>query len=179
MSGKGKLPVSRRVGYDGDEWYTPDLYIAAARQVMGGIDLDPASSEAAQEIVQAAVCYTKSSGPEGGLSYVWSGRVWLNPPYSNPDPFIRRLLAYYQGGSVTQAVVLVNNATETQWFQMLLTRCPACFLRRRIAFWQVGVTGKTARQGQTVFYLGDRQKQFVEVFSKHGPVVRTLEGKSG
>jgi hypothetical protein len=33
------------------EWFTPPRYIQAVREVLGGIDLDPASSRAASRIV--------------------------------------------------------------------------------------------------------------------------------
>lgn len=60
-----------------NEWYTPKEIIDAAREVMGEIDLDPASSELANKTVRAEKFYTINSD---GLTKEWHGRIWLNPP---------------------------------------------------------------------------------------------------
>ncbi len=43
------------------EWYTPPEYTALARQVMGSIDLDPASNELAQTWIKATTFYTAAN----------------------------------------------------------------------------------------------------------------------
>jgi phage N-6-adenine-methyltransferase len=163
-------PLSATPGYDGDEWYTPAEYLEAARAVMGDIDLDPASCAAAQEVVQAMRFFTKE---DDGLVQEWQGRIWLNPPYSAvlAPRFIDKLCAEYDADHLDEAVVLVNNATETAWFHCLLARFPACFLRKRVPFWRPGHNGGGARQGQVVFYLGPKVSAFWRVFSPLGVVV--------
>jgi len=168
------LPVSQRADYESDEWYTPAEYIDAARQVMGAIDLDPASSELAQTVVKATVYLTRF---DDGLRQVrWlHQRIWLNPPYSNPGPWIEKLIREHQAGPYcTEALVLVNNATETAWFQALLQRFPACFPAKRIAFWRHDHANVGARQGQAFFYLGPHAAKFQEIFSQFGPILRRL-----
>jgi phage N-6-adenine-methyltransferase len=169
------VPVSQRDDYDGDEWYTPAEYIEAARRVMGSIDLDPASCAMAQTVVKADVYLTKT---ENGLSQRWIRQnIWLNPPYSNPSGWIDKLLAEYDSKSpfTQQAVVLVNNATETTWFQSLLRRFPVCMLSRRIAFWRHDQNGITSRQGQAIFYLGPNVGAFINEFETFGPILRRVE----
>lgn len=154
------------------EWYTPAEYIVAAREVMGGIDLDPATSEVAQQTVQAAQYYTAQ---DDGLSLSWHGRVWLNPPYSQPliGQFISKLASEFVSGSVEQAIMVTNNCTDTAWFHSaarLASRL--CFPLGRIRFANPEKpTGESPLQGQTFFYYGPELDRFGQVFGAFGFIV--------
>lgn len=63
------------------EHFTPARIVSAARQVLGEIDLDPASCTIAQETVCASAWYGEGSAfGVDGLAEPWAGRVLLNPP---------------------------------------------------------------------------------------------------
>jgi ParB family transcriptional regulator, chromosome partitioning protein len=160
-------------GVEGDEWYTPEEYIEAARKVLGSIDLDPASNAAAQEVVKAVSYFTKD---DDGLEREWHGRVFVNPPYSYPliERFVHKLFDEFHQGRVTDAIILVNNCTDTRWFHLLLSKFPACFTRGRVQFWRPGQDRFATRQGQAFFYLGNNPESFCEVFSEHGVVVGVM-----
>ena len=112
-----------------------------------------------------------------GLEQPWFGKVWLNPPYGLGDvsDFCERLIDHYQAGRVTEAIALVNNATETRWFGNLANAANAvCFKRGRIAF--LDPTGKPRRdtlQGQCFVYLGPNTSRFCEVFADQGVIFAT------
>lgn len=159
--------VSRNSG--NNEWYTPPAYIAAARSVLGNIDLDPASSKTANKIVGAAQFHDEDSD---GLLFDWRGRVWMNPPYASDliGKFCSKLVRHVATGDVTEAIVLVNNATETAWFAELVASAAAVvFPTGRIKFIDsAGLPRGAPLQGQAVIYFGDAPDKFLSEFIDFG-----------
>jgi hypothetical protein len=155
-----------------NEWYTPPEYIEAARLAMGDIDLDPASSEFANTIVHASKYYDVNSN---GLLYHWVGRVWMNPPYSGDliGKFTEKLCEHFENGDIEQACILVNNATETGWYQRMFTSCSeVCFLKGRIRYLNSsGIPEHTPLQGQTILYFGNRRFEFINQFKQLGKIL--------
>lgn len=161
--------VARATGEN--EWYTPVCYVETAREAMGSIDVDPASTEIGNRIVKATRYYTAE---DNGLTKEWIGNIWMNPPYAQPliADFCNLLVEKYKNGEIKQACVLVNNATETNFFQNMLLVCSAvCFIKGRVKF--IGKNGNsgTPLQGQTVLYFGIGIDKFVRCFSEYGVVL--------
>lgn len=163
-----------------NEWYTPAKYIEAARAVMGGIDLDPASCDFANQVVRATAYYTKE---QNSLMWPWYGRIWLNPPYgkteqaqaSNLEIFTRRLIEQYNICNVTQAILLIPANTATSWFD-LLWQFPICFPTYRIRFYQEnGEPSNGVSFGTCFVYLGFNEARFTEIFSRFGRIVRAID----
>lgn len=166
---KTKNHLTKNTG--NNEWYTPSEYIAAARLVLGCIDLDPASCAVANKQVQAKTFFTEEMD---GLSRVWpKGSIWMNPPYAKPlmGQFVERFIQEMGAGST--GIVLVNNATETTWFQSLAHESSAiCFPKSRVRFLDSQGNPKNAPlQGQAVLYCGKKTEAFKEAFSSFGLVV--------
>jgi len=165
-----KAHVSQGTG--NNEWYTPEVYIEAARKTMGSIDTDPASSDIANTIVKAVTYYTAE---DDGRQKPWAGNVWLNPPYAQPliSQFCQLLVQKYKGGETRQACVLVNNATETNFYQDMLRECSSvCFIKGRVKFVdEAGIESGAPLQGQTVLYFGPNRKMFAKCFAGFGVIL--------
>lgn len=150
-----------------NEWYTPTEYIAAAREVLGEIDLDPASSAIANKIIGAKKFY---SIDDDGLSKKWRGRVWMNPPYASNliGQFTAKLCVHVRAGDVPEAIVLVNNATEAEWFEdMASLASTVMFTYSRVKFLDCDLNPCGAPlQGQALLYFGKNYKGFINAFSE-------------
>ena len=158
----------RGLGTGDNEWFTPAHVIAAAREVMGEIDLDPATHPAAQKTVDALNCFTAA---ENGLEQEWHGRVWLNPPYAAPliTQFANKLVDEVSRRNVQQAIMLTHNYTDSAWFHHAESAADLlCFTRGRVRFVDIYGVECAPTQGQAFFYFGPEGDRFREVFSRFG-----------
>jgi ParB family chromosome partitioning protein len=135
---------------------------------MGSIDTDPASSDIANKVVDASEYFTKEMD---GLYLKWRGNVWMNPPYAQPliNQFAEAVSQKLESGEIDQAIILVNNATETQWFQRMAGVASAvCFPKSRIKFLDPSGKPGAPLQGQAIIYFGNCPKLFRQEFSTYG-----------
>lgn len=149
------------------EYYTPIELVNAAREVMGSIDLDPASSETANKLIKATRFYS-----ENGLDKPWFGNVWMNHPFSreNNKKWVKHLVCWYESRSGLQACCITFAATSEAWFRPLLAY-PQCFIHGRTNYYlSDGTKKKGVTKGSVITYLGENTDKFHEVFSRFGTV---------
>tara|TARA_R110002020_G_scaffold470928_3_gene697230 strand:+ start:538 stop:1083 length:546 start_codon:yes stop_codon:yes gene_type:complete len=122
------------------EWYTPRPLI----EKLGiDFDLDPASSVAANSLIQAKNIFTKEIN---GLEQDWFGNVWLNPPYGKDVPVWLEKAIYESRTNNVQVIALVFSRTDTIWFHKFATKFDQiCFMKGRLAF----VKAETMEKGST------------------------------
>lgn len=150
------------------EYFTPQPIIEAARQCMGGIDLDPATSVEANKRVLAVSYFTKRID---GLTQPWRGRVWLNHPFgriSNPL-WIDKLEREYEG-RIEQACCITFACTSEKWFQPLLKRPQVFLVPRTNYLLPDGSTLKGVTKGSVVTYYGHHVTEFAKAFAGLGVV---------
>lgn len=165
-----------------DDNFTPEDYVKPFRIFLGHFDLDPFSCAAANETVQASTYWTKE---DDALSKIWSmyQHKWCNPPYSDMDRCIAKILAYKHIG---HTFILVNSNTDSDWYQSAIqaTKENGAYLlfKRRIEFinskriLRKQQTGKGSgnNKGQTLFYYGDRVVEFADYAKGLGVVGRAI-----
>lgn len=165
----GHSPAHGTQGSGVDEWCTPADVIEDVREVLGQIQLDPASNEFAQKRVKAKRYYTIA---DDGLTKQWKAKtLFMNPPYSTGKilDFIKKLCEEVEDGNVAEAILLTNSLTDTEWFHLAERNSAAiCFTRGRVKFLLDEAEGKSPTWGQSFFYFGANADRFREVFSARG-----------
>lgn len=158
------------------EWYTPTQYIEAARQALGTIDLDPASSVTANATVKAGKFFTIE---DDGLQQRWFGCIFVNPPYGKTEDgrslasaFCNKAISEYNAGNIEAGIILVNSLHSQSWQAPLYDHF-ICFVNHRIHFISDDGEENENPTFQNIFiYLGAKPARFIEAFSRFGYVMR-------
>lgn len=106
-----------------DVWLTPPWLV----NTLGPFDLDPCAAPEPRPWPTAHKHYTAEID---GLRQPWHGRCWVNPPYSDNEPWLSRLADHGHG------IALVFARTETAAFhRQVWGRASALlFLKGRVTF---------------------------------------------
>jgi hypothetical protein len=123
-----------------DEIGTPEALVNLLHEALDTdlFSLDPASG--AQPVRIAEEQFTKD---DNGLQTSWAvsgSSVYLNPPYSDPTPWLRRLTHFVDpedDAKLDFGVVVLKADTSTDYFQQYVTQAEAlCFPDRRLTFYE-------------------------------------------
>lgn len=100
---------------EADERYTPNWIF----DTLGvEFDLDPCSPVGGIEGAPIKYYFTAE---DDGLSKEWFGNVWVNPPFSNPKPFMERLIQHGRG-------IALIRISQSQWAKDLWNKADAVLL---------------------------------------------------
>lgn len=124
------IDSGRPAWWTSDHWATPPLIVQNLESEFGRFDLDPCCRA---ESAKAPAFFTPE---EDGLSQPWRGRVFLNPPYSKPAPWLEKAIRETTEGRARLVVALLPASTDTRWFHELVKdRAEVRFLQGRIKFY--------------------------------------------
>lgn len=86
-----------------------------------------------------------------GLTSSWGEYSYVNPPYSNPLPWVEKAIEEYRQGKVV--VLLLKLDCSTKWFKLLMeAEAHVLFINERVKF-----NGKAPPFSSALFILsGDK-----------------------
>ena len=161
------------------EWYTPPEIIQLVKDLLGTIHIDPASSDRAQQWINAQTYYTSR---DNGLTKPWRGNVWLNPPYGSPNrkqgnhgvtAWCEKAIAEYERGNILQGVIFVSGTSHG--VRSLRQRFIRCEPTKRIQFITPDKEKVAPPPPPTFYYLGENSDRFKAVFSTIGDLSAPLK----
>lgn len=143
-----------------DEWLTPPEILEA----LGPFDLDPCA--------HARSATAEHRVFEDGLAADWFGRVWLNPPYSDVTPWIRRLSMHGTG-----TALLYAKTDVLAWHHWVWPAATALlFFRGRIRFLKPGSKTHTGKSPSVLVAYGLDDADRLEAARFGGAFVPLLVG---
>ena len=145
---------------------------------MGGLDLDPASEEKFNKVVQAPKYYSWEERQEDGLVLPWAGKVWLNPPGGLVKEFWRRIFTQedveqvlWVGFSMEQLGILASETYHPSDFSIL-------YCRKRISFSRHDDYEGAPSHSNYCVGINVDHEAFVEAFGDLGKIQRGPHAQS-
>lgn len=160
---------------DSDRYFTPlEILDLVAATWPDGIGLDPCWDP--ESAVQAKQAYDVRQ-QQDGLILPWSGRVWLNPPYSNTSSWIVRAAQHAAAGG--EVLALVQAAVgSAYWRSYVWPWASICCLSPRPKFGRPAAHGPTkgAMVDHAVIYYGPDHNHFAVTWAPRGEIVASARG---
>ncbi len=165
-----------------DRWLTPESILVRVREVLGEIDLDPASEPFANTRVKAMKYYTRENC---GLDQPWHGSVYLNPPggkrgnRSLSQLFWSKLMNERNAGRIKHAIFMAFSAESLSVTQGRETAPLGAFMvcvpAKRIRFddWN-GTQGAAPSHSNVIAYVPgtvDESDRFALAFAGLGSLM--------
>lgn len=156
-----------------DEYATPRWFFDPIAEAVGGFDLDPA---AGAEEPGDPLASTRFTEEDDGLEQDWSGhpQVWMNPPFSEKEAFLRRFLMFFEDGEIELGVVLLPVDTSTDLFHELVAAKAdyLFFMDGRLSFDGGGGRNRNPNFAVMLAIYGDPPDDLLELLSHRGTVIR-------
>jgi hypothetical protein len=179
LNGTPWSPLARPLPPHND-YYTPVEIVCAAREAMGGIDLDPATHWTAARAHGITNYYHQY---KSAFDNPWAGRVWLNPPYGENKEWFDEIVRWWDKGEITQLCMLSPVwAFSTTIARPVIERSSAMLLFCPTPkFWGRHKSGRVVEEGSeelgvnhphAILYLGPRVAEFKAAFAEYGTPMR-------
>jgi phage N-6-adenine-methyltransferase len=152
-----------------DEHYTPEKITNFLYQFCPEFDLDPCSNP--DKNIRAKHHFTKD---DDGLAQEWNGSVFINPPFSDVETWVNKAIDEYMKGNCKEVVFLSKFDGRVGWFRPLIGNfSPFCIVQGYVSYY--GNDGDAATFTTALWYLGDRRKEFTQVFEGLGWVCQLVD----
>lgn len=110
-----------------DQWATPQKFFDECNQKYGPFDVDVCADAIN---TKCAVFFDKSAN---GLTQVWQGKCWMNPPYGREiGDWMKK--AYEASTAGAMVVCLVPARTDTKWWHDYAMKGNIIFIKGRLKF---------------------------------------------
>lgn len=144
MTDQLPLFTTKQTELTSDDWYTPKFVFDALGL---RFDVDVACPEGGPWHTPTDSYYTQETD---GLSSAWAGRVFMNPPYSKPTPWVDKWIDHGNG-------IALMVMTKSLWFEKLWTHDEtAVIYMRQIKFERPGMpNGGASAWSYGLWGIGD------------------------